>query len=49
VILRITQCDRHGLGKTAGGMLPVIDTEAEFADFERGLARIEGRQVFGAQ
>jgi hypothetical protein len=22
-----------GVAKTAGGMLPVIDTEAEFADF----------------
>ena len=28
-----------------GGMLPVIDTEAELADFERGLAQIEERQV----
>ena len=26
-------------------MLPVIDTEAELAEFERGLAQIEGRQV----
>ncbi len=31
----------------AGGMLPVIDTEVELGDFERGLARLEGRQVFG--
>jgi alcohol dehydrogenase len=38
---------RDGLAKMAGGMLPVIDTEVELADFERGLARIEGRQVFG--
>jgi len=36
-----------GLAKMAGGMLPVIDTEVELADFERGLARLEGRQVFG--
>src|SRR5882757_8212869 len=32
---------RDGLAKMAGGMLPVIDTEVELADFERGLARIE--------
>jgi alcohol dehydrogenase len=38
---------RDGLAKMAGGMLPVIDTEVELADFERGLARLEGRQVFG--
>jgi alcohol dehydrogenase len=38
---------RDGLTKMAGGMLPVIDTEVELADFERGLARLEGRQVFG--
>jgi alcohol dehydrogenase len=38
---------RDGLAKMAGGLLPVIDTEVELADFERGLARIEGRQVFG--
>jgi alcohol dehydrogenase len=38
---------REGLVKMAGGMLPVIDTEVELADFERGLARLEGRQVFG--
>jgi alcohol dehydrogenase len=36
------QHSRRGLAKTAGGMLPVIDTEAELPDFERGLARIEG-------
>jgi hypothetical protein len=29
-------------------MLPVIDT-VELADFERGPARLEGRQVVGAQ
>jgi alcohol dehydrogenase len=38
---------RDGLAKMAGGMMPVIDTEVELADFERGLARLEGRQVFG--
>jgi len=31
----------------ATGLLPVIDTEVALADFERGLARIESRQVFG--
>jgi alcohol dehydrogenase len=25
----------------------VIDTEVDLADFERGLARLETRQVFG--
>jgi alcohol dehydrogenase len=38
---------RESLDKMAGGMLPVIDTEAPLAEFERGLARLEGRQVFG--
>jgi alcohol dehydrogenase len=38
---------RDGLAKMADGMLPVIDTEVELADFERGLARLENRQVFG--
>jgi hypothetical protein len=28
-------------------MLPVIDCEVALPDFERGLARLEGRQVFG--
>ena len=31
----------------AGGLLPVIDTEVSLADFERGLSRLESRQVFG--
>jgi alcohol dehydrogenase len=31
----------------AKGLLPVIDTEIALADFERGLARMESRQVFG--
>jgi alcohol dehydrogenase len=38
---------RDGLAKMAGGMKPVIDTEVALADFERGLARLESRQVFG--
>jgi alcohol dehydrogenase len=38
---------RDSLAKMAGGLLPVIDTEVALADFERGLARLESRQVFG--
>jgi alcohol dehydrogenase len=38
---------RESLGKMASGLLPVIDTEVALADFERGLARLESRQVFG--
>ena len=38
---------RDGLAKMAGGLRPVIDTEVALADFERGLARLESRQVFG--
>jgi len=38
---------RDSLVKMAGGMLPVIDTEVALADLERGLARLESRQVFG--
>ena len=38
---------RESLAKMAGGLLPVIDTEVALADFERGLARLESRQVFG--
>ncbi len=38
---------RDSLAKMASGLLPVIDTEVELAEFERGLARIEGRKVFG--
>src|SRR6195256_1075765 len=33
---------RDGLTKMAAGMLPVIDTEVELTDFDRGLARLEG-------
>jgi alcohol dehydrogenase len=38
---------RSSLAKMAGGLTPVIDTEVALADFERGLARLESRQVFG--
>jgi NADPH:quinone reductase-like Zn-dependent oxidoreductase len=38
---------RDSLAKMANGLLPVIDTEVPLADFERGLARLESRQVFG--
>ena len=38
---------RESLAKMADGMLPVIDTEVPLAEFERGLARLESRQVFG--
>jgi alcohol dehydrogenase len=38
---------RTALDKMAGGLLPVIDTEVALTEFERGLARLEGRQVFG--
>jgi alcohol dehydrogenase len=38
---------RESLAKMASGLLPVIDTEVTLPDFERGLARLEGRQVFG--
>ncbi len=38
---------RESLAKMASGLLPVIDTEVKLSDFERGLARLESRQVFG--
>jgi len=38
---------RDALAKMANGLLPVIDTEVTLDDVERGLARLEGRQVFG--
>jgi alcohol dehydrogenase len=38
---------RESLAKMATGLLPVIDTEVPLVDFERGLARLESRQVFG--
>jgi alcohol dehydrogenase len=38
---------RDSLAKMAAGIVPVIDTEVPLAEFERGLARLESRQVFG--
>jgi alcohol dehydrogenase len=38
---------RESLAKMASGLTPVIDTEVALVDFERGLARLESRQVFG--
>jgi alcohol dehydrogenase len=38
---------RDSLSKMAAGMLPVIDMEVPLAEFERGLARMESRKVFG--
>jgi alcohol dehydrogenase len=38
---------RESLAKMASGLAPVIDTEVALADFGRGLARLESRQVFG--
>jgi len=38
---------RDSLAKMAQGLLPVIDTEVPLDDLERGLARLESRQVFG--
>jgi alcohol dehydrogenase len=38
---------RDSLSKIAAGITPVIDTEVKLADFEKGLERLETRQVFG--
>ncbi len=38
---------RESLTKMASGLMPVIDIEVALGDFERGLARLESRQVFG--
>jgi alcohol dehydrogenase len=38
---------RESLDKMAAGLLPVIDTEVMLGELERGLARLESRQVFG--
>ncbi|MGH6991180.1 MAG: zinc-binding dehydrogenase [Stellaceae bacterium] len=38
---------RDSLAKMAAGMAPIIDTEVTLADFDKGLARLESRQVFG--
>ena len=37
----------QSLDKMAAGMKPVIDFVFPLAEFEKGLARLEGRQVFG--
>ncbi len=38
---------RDSLSKIAAGMAPIIDTEVALEDFEKSLARLESRQVFG--
>lgn len=38
---------RDSLSKIAAGMAPIIDTEVELEEFERGLERLESRKVFG--
>jgi len=38
---------RDGLAKMANGLSPVIDIEVALDEVEKGLARLEGRQVFG--
>jgi alcohol dehydrogenase len=38
---------RESLAKMEAGMLPIIDTEVELGDFERGLDRLASREVFG--
>jgi alcohol dehydrogenase len=38
---------RESLAKMASGLLPVIDTEVPLDEFERGLAQLETRHVFG--
>jgi alcohol dehydrogenase len=38
---------RDCLAKISSGMAPIIDSEFALGDFERGLERLEGRQVFG--
>src|SRR5437660_3934756 len=37
----------ESLAKMAAGLAPVIDTEVPLADLSSGLARLEGRKVFG--
>ena len=37
----------ESLAKMAAGLTPVIDAEVPLGDFESGLARLEGRKVFG--
>jgi alcohol dehydrogenase len=38
---------RESLAKMAGGMKPVIDTEVPVTELQRGLDKLESRQVFG--
>jgi NADPH:quinone reductase-like Zn-dependent oxidoreductase len=38
---------RDGLAKMATGLTPVIDSEYELSNFEKGLARLSTRDVFG--
>ena len=38
---------REALAKMAAGLTPVIDSDIALEDFEQGLARLAGRQVFG--
>ena len=38
---------RDGLDKMAAGLRPVIDTEVPLGEFEKGLERLETRNVFG--
>jgi alcohol dehydrogenase len=38
---------RDSLAKMANGLAPVIDMEVPLSEIERGLARLESRQVFG--
>jgi alcohol dehydrogenase len=38
---------RESLAKMAAGITPVIDSEFPLSEIERGLARLESRQVFG--
>jgi NADPH:quinone reductase-like Zn-dependent oxidoreductase len=37
----------RALDRIAGGVRPVIDTEYGLGDFQAGIARLEGRDVFG--
>jgi alcohol dehydrogenase len=37
----------EGLDKMAAGLTPIIDMEVSLDQFERGLERLETRQVFG--
>ena len=38
---------RESLAKMAAGLTPMIDMEVPLAEFQRGLERLESRQVFG--